>query len=899
MTEFTLKLRRVLPLVAVLCSAGILASCGGASSAPINDFSLGEVLVTVTPPSMVVKTGTMQTFTAIVDNTTVEGVQWQVNGIPGGGGNVGTIDKDGNYTAPQFVPDPANITITAVANADNTKHGSATATITGTLFPARVLMSPTSAALQVGTQVKLAGGVIGPADTRVDWQVNGIANGNSTVGTIAPGSHNTAVYTAPNKVPNPATVTIKAVSHAEPDKYASCPMTVSLNTPTVATVTLTPVVAVAQAQHNFTFTADVINDSDDSVYWVVDGDTGGSQTSGAIASEGPGTGVYTAPMNVPFDDNTVTIKAVSNGQPKRYSSALLSISAPPPLGISVNVIGGTSVQIGSSLGLTATVANAPTQDVTWKVNGITGGNAVYGTIVPVVGNTNQATFYPPAEIPVQETVVVSAVPAADPQIAGILPVTIELAPVTVTIKPSKASLGVTQQAQFTANISNLSNQDATWYVGQGKTFVLGGNDTWGTVSPSSNANVVTYTAPTSVPANPTVVLKAVSEGVPSAYGTATITIGSQPVITVAITPSEPQHVQVNDSVGPYAAVVTGTDDQDVTWYVCSDSHTCFQDGNGTLGSIIPDPQNLSQVLYLAPPVVPDPPTVYVEARSVFEPDAVSNLDSVTIENEQQQPEVNIDPLPYPLIPGANEPVYAVVNNIPDHTVNWSLTLPSGVLCTAELCGTVKPVQTDNAPTTYTAPQNITQDPYTVNITATSNSVPSAHDTAPIVITQDAVASISISPAQPDPIQAGSGNVLTFNVQINNAPGDSQTLWSLGCISEAPTEFGQPINCGSPLDNGHGTGCIVSQDGLQSACPFGGLTLPGETQSVQYSPPPKLGNNFQANVCTDQPGPDGFIPLTAQMSVGNCQGNSCTATVCIEVTPAGKVKRIVPLLPKVN
>jgi hypothetical protein len=883
MTELNLKLRRVLSLMALSFSFGGLLSCGGASSAPINAFSLGEVLVTVTPPSMTVKTGTIQTFTAIVDNTTVEGVQWQVNGIRGGGGNIGIIDKDGNYTAPQFVPDPANITITAVANADNTKHGNATATITGTLLPGRVIMSPTSAALQVGTQVKLAGGVIGPADTAVEWQVNGIANGNSTVGTIAPGSHNTAVYTAPNRVPSPATVTIKAVSHAEPDKYASCPMTISLNTPTVATVTLTPVVAVAQAQHDFIFTADVINDADSSVYWEVDGNTGGSQASGAIAPEGPGTGVYTAPMNVPFDDNTVTIKAVSNGQPSRASSALLSISAPPPLGISVNVIGGTSVQIGSSLTLSATVANAPTQDVTWKVNGIIGGNSVYGSVVPVIGNTNQATYYPPSEIPVQETVVVSAVPVADPEISGILPVTVELAPVVVTIKPSKASLGVTQQAQFTANISNLSNQDATWYVGQGKTFVQGGNETWGTVSPSSNANVVTYTAPANVPDNPTVILKAVSEAVPSAFGTATITIGLTPVITVAITPSEPQHVQVNDSVGPYAAVVTGTDDQDVTWYVCSDSHTCFQDGNGTLGSIIPDPQNLSQVLYLAPPVVPNPATVYVEARSVVDPTAISNLDSVTIEDEQQQPEVKIDPLPYPLIPGANEQIYAVVNNIPDHTVNWSLTLPGGVLCTAELCGTVNPVQTNNAPTTYTAPQNITQDPYTVNITATSNSVPSAHDRAPIVITQDAEAFIAISPAQPDPIQAGSGNILNFTLKISNAPPDSIVNWTLGCISEADDN----LWCGKSFSNkGDEIGCLIGADG-QKHCSSGDKSLnQAGSLPLQYSPPPKLGNVFSPNICASQPDGhgDGFIPLSAVLNAGNCPNGICSSQVCIEVTP---------------
>jgi arylsulfate sulfotransferase len=40
-------------------------------------------------------------------------VQWLVNGIPGGNGNVGTIDSSGNYTAPPFVIKSENVVITA------------------------------------------------------------------------------------------------------------------------------------------------------------------------------------------------------------------------------------------------------------------------------------------------------------------------------------------------------------------------------------------------------------------------------------------------------------------------------------------------------------------------------------------------------------------------------------------------------------------------------------------------------------------------------------------------------------------------------------------------------------------------------------------------------------------
>src|SRR5208282_3218986 len=110
---------------------------------------------------------------AAVSNSSLSSVQWLVNGVPGGQGSIGTIDSSGNYTAPQFVPNPPNVTITAVSDADNTKSGSATVSITGAQTPAIVAISPTSAALQVGTKLNLSASVTGPTDTTVTWQVNG------------------------------------------------------------------------------------------------------------------------------------------------------------------------------------------------------------------------------------------------------------------------------------------------------------------------------------------------------------------------------------------------------------------------------------------------------------------------------------------------------------------------------------------------------------------------------------------------------------------------------------------------------------------------------------------------------------------------------------------------------
>ena len=164
--------------VAVCLSLMVLVtSCGGGGSAPISGADvLGPVSVAITPATMTVTTGTTEAFLATVNGSGLQDVQWRVNGVPGGADSIGTIDKTGNYTAPQFIPQPATVTLTAVANADNTKSGSAQVTITGTQVPARVFMSPVGTAyVQAGTPLKLSGGVIGPFDTGVVWQVNGVA----------------------------------------------------------------------------------------------------------------------------------------------------------------------------------------------------------------------------------------------------------------------------------------------------------------------------------------------------------------------------------------------------------------------------------------------------------------------------------------------------------------------------------------------------------------------------------------------------------------------------------------------------------------------------------------------------------------------------------------------------
>jgi hypothetical protein len=895
------NLWRVIFVASLLSMMAALVSCGGASSAPISGYNpLGAVSITITPPAMTVSTATTQAFTAVVNNSGLQSVQWQVNGVPGGAPAVGTIDSSGNYTAPQFVPNPPTVTVTAVADADTTKSANATATVIGTLFPAQVFISPAGTAyVQAGTELKLSGGVIGPADTAVDWQVNGIANGNSAVGTIAPGANNTAMYTAPATVPNPATVTIKAVSHAEPTHFTSCAVTLSTQPPTIATVTVTPVVAVDQAQTNFTFTADVINASDDSVSWKVDGETGGNQTDGTIASEGSGTGVYVGPVAVPPVGSAVTVTAVSNAQPSRSSSALLNISPPAASGIGITVNGGTAVSTNSSEQISATVFATGTAvitdpTVTWQVNGITGGNATYGTVQVVHGTTgNVVNYFSPAKVPAQNTVVVGAISNQNQNIVGTLPVQISGTPITVKVAtPSgqtAVNLGIGQSQQFDATVSGVDDQTAIWYVCVSlKDCTQDGDSALGTITPTTPTDSVVYTAPAMVPNPSTLIIKAVSHADPSVSGTATVTIGQNQVITVQVTPSQPQKIQAGLSIDGFLATVNGSSDQNVTWQVCNtvSPPACFPNGNSVYGVMFPDQNFPNEEDYLAPLNVPNPPVVNISAIPEADPSVVSNMVSITIEPDQQNITVSVD-LAIPIIlPTQSDTITAQVTGTSDQTVNWTLSLPAsegGGLCTPATCGTISPLQTNNMPATYTPPNPPPNDPWFVNITATSVIDPNASATAQVEITNNATTSISIMPNPPNPIQAGSSQFISFTVKIVNAPQDSTVFWEMQCMSQVPPGVN---HCGNPFGtSGAGTGCITGSDSQEECSASGILQEPGNT-AVQYTPPPAIGNVFNANSCTSSPGTDGMLPLGASIN-GNCVGNSCNAQVCITVTPGAK------------
>ncbi len=104
------------------------SSQAGQNSCPLTAAS---VEVAVCPASASVPAGAgAENFTASVANTADTAVSWQVNGVPGGNSQVGTISSNGVYTAPASPPPGSAVMITAVAAADSAATASAQVTIT-------------------------------------------------------------------------------------------------------------------------------------------------------------------------------------------------------------------------------------------------------------------------------------------------------------------------------------------------------------------------------------------------------------------------------------------------------------------------------------------------------------------------------------------------------------------------------------------------------------------------------------------------------------------------------------------------------------------------------------------------------------------------------------------------
>lgn len=184
---------------------------------------VSNVTLALAPSVATVPLGDTQQLAATVTGAANASVTWQVNNVTGGNSTVGTISSLGLYQAPSSATSSA-VTVTAISNANGSTSASLRLSLAGAGTPAVSVSSTPSGVTNIYTSEtqQFSAAVVGETNSAVNWLVNNVAGGNSTVGTIDP----TGLYTAPGTVASPTLVMIKAVSQANSAVSASYPVTI-------------------------------------------------------------------------------------------------------------------------------------------------------------------------------------------------------------------------------------------------------------------------------------------------------------------------------------------------------------------------------------------------------------------------------------------------------------------------------------------------------------------------------------------------------------------------------------------------------------------------------------------------------------------------------------------------
>lgn len=516
------------------------AVCGQISCGIAGSPTKGQpdVTVSVAPANTSVFLGATQQFQSTVSGSSDTVVTWEVNNVVGGTVASGTISGSGLFTAPAALPSSANVTVTAVSQANPQDSGSASVTLKDDVA---ISVAPNAASVptggaQVFTATMTASG--SPA-TGLNWSVNGIAAGNSTVGTIVSTGATTSLYTAPAAPPSPATVTVTATSAADSSKSGSASATITCS----ATNSISPSPASVGLGASQTFTASLCVPAGSSLAWDVSGIAGGNSAVGTIVPSGASSAIYAAPTDLP-GTNPLTIHASVSPQPAggpETASASVTITS----GVTVSVIPPiATLGIGQRATFSANVGNTSDASVTWSVADVPNGNLTVGQVcvhgsnpcvAPAGPGSGSVDYLAPAAVPAPNPVMLTAASHADPSktAAAVITITGAGGPVAVTVTPRYAFLppsnGSASTMQFFAGVTGSSNTAVTWSVASAVT----GQGCAGSACGSVDSGGV-YSAPSAASSPNAISVIATSQADPTKTASATIAITSGPAIEIIL-----------------------------------------------------------------------------------------------------------------------------------------------------------------------------------------------------------------------------------------------------------------------------------------------------------------------------------------------------------------------------
>jgi len=409
--------------------------------------------ITVTPTTGAVLTGGAMQLSATVQGTvTNKTVTWKTSG--------GAISNAGLLIAPATA---GMVTVTATSVADTTKSATATITVNAPTVNS-ITVTPATGSILTGATLQLSANVQGTVTNKtVTW--------TTSSGTVSATGLLTAGATA-------GTAKVTATSVADPTKTAS--VTITVNAPTVTSITVTPATGSIRTGATLQLDANVQGTvTNKTVTWTT--------SSGTVSA----TGLFTAGATA----GTATVTATSVADLTKTASATITVSAPTVNSVTVTPATG-SILTAATLRLTATVqGNVTDKSVTWSASSGSITSAGLFTAGPSAGIAT-----------------VTATSNADNTKSASAKITVTVAAVTsISVSPATASAQTGGKLTFTATVQgNVTDKSVTWSAAKGKISAAGaytapsstGTDTVTATSNADETQTATATVTITVPANP-------------------------------------------------------------------------------------------------------------------------------------------------------------------------------------------------------------------------------------------------------------------------------------------------------------------------------------------------------------------------------------------------------------
>ncbi|MBS1828039.1 MAG: hypothetical protein JST93_22205, partial [Acidobacteria bacterium] len=296
------------------------------------------------------------------------GSAWYISGKPDSRWNNDNLRLFHNIAGSNFEAVDATVLMIDVNSGEARQNG------------VSVSVTPSATNVRVARTQQFSAAVTGSTNQAVTWSVNGVAGGSAAHGFIS----STGFYNAPSVLPSPATATVQATSVASPTSVGQAAVTL-LPLPSITSVSPSPVTT-----GNFALTVNGVG--------FVAGSTvffNGSAlpTTFVSSTQLRGTGNTTSVAN-----NVPVVVNTADGI--TTNTVYVNVVA-PAVAVTISPTSAT-VRTGRTLQFTANTT------VTWRVNGVAGGNAAVGTI------SATGLYRAPSSVPNPSTVTVSAVSTIDP-----------------------------------------------------------------------------------------------------------------------------------------------------------------------------------------------------------------------------------------------------------------------------------------------------------------------------------------------------------------------------------------------------------------------------------------------------------------------------------------------------